>query len=320
MILPYPEEIQSLKRFPLTITLLMLNILLFVMIFSGRSSDVSSSAFLEKDRLTLTGRLYAQFYETLTEKEKSTRPAWIKNVPTEDSEPWGVLGAFALRDAAFMNGAEEAHFRGDEIQIQAWKKDLKDFRRKYADQLLYRFGLSSSERNPLSWITYQFSHSTWMHLLSNVVFLVVMGMAVESLAGSGVLLFIYLLGGFVGGLGFLWQDPHGTVPMVGASASISALMAFYCLAEPRRRVRFLYLVSPIQGYYGAIYLPTLLIIPLFLVSDLANLWATPEGLGAGVAYAAHLGGAAIGALAGLLYRGRGWGPSAIANHIVKYFP
>lgn len=92
--------------------------------------------------------------------------------------------------------------------------------------------------------------------------------------------------------------------MVGASASISALMGFYVATELRTRIRYLYFVSPIPGHYGAIYLPTWLIIPMFLLVDLESLWATPEGLGGGVAYAAHLGGAFGGLLLGLVIRGR----------------
>lgn len=316
MILPYPEEVRSLKRFPLTLTLAALNVLLFVMIFSGVRSDLSSD-ILEKDGLKLTGRLYHQYYTSLSAKDRASRPSWVKDLSAFDSEQLGVLGAFALRDSLFVIAAEKFPFQGDVVQIEGWRKNFADFRKKYQAQLLYRFGLSSSEMKPLSWITYQFSHSTWMHLFSNLLFLVVMGMAVESLVGSMGLLLVYLFGGLVGGLGFLWFDPQGTVPMVGASASISALLAFYCLAESRTRVRFLYLVSPMPGYYGAIYLPTLLMIPLFLVSDIANLWATPAGLGAGVAYAAHLGGAVLGASLGALYRWQK--PLGLKPHFVKYF-
>lgn len=317
MILPYPEQVQSLKRFPLTLTLAALNVLLFVIIFSGSTGDLSSSVLLDQEGLILTGRLYHQYYDKLSAQERSGRPAWMKNTNPGDGEHLGVLGAYALRDASFVSVAEKLDFAGDQIQIQGWRKDFREFRKKYQEQLLYKFGLSSSEMRPFSWITYQFSHSTWMHLLSNLVFLVVMGMAVESLVGGGGLLLLYMLGGLTGGLGFLWFDPHGTVPMVGASASISALLAFYCVAESRVRVRFLYLVSPMPGYYGAIYLPTLLMVPLFLVSDVANLWATPEGLGAGVAYAAHLGGAALGVFLGALYRWQK--PLHLHSHIVKYF-
>lgn len=302
MIIPCPEDIRSFKRFPLTVTLLLLNLVIFVLIFSGASSGISSAALLKKEGLVLTGRIYFQYLNQRTPENTYPVPTWVQKMKPQDSEQMGVLGAYALRDSRFMEVADKLTYHGDEVQLALWKKNFIEFRQKYQSQILYRFGLSSLEKGPLVWVTYQFSHSTWIHLLSNLAFLVVIGAAVEALAGSGVLLFVYVLGGLFGGLGFLLSDAHGTVPMVGASASISALLAFYCLAESKMRIRFLYLISPMPGNYGAIYLPTLLIIPLFLVVDLASLLATPEGLGSGVAYAAHLGGTVLGVLGGLVYR------------------
>ncbi len=302
MIIPCPEDFRSYLRYPLTLTLVLLNVFIFILIFSGMNSSISSSSLLQGEGMTLTGRLYYQYLQGLPPEELFEKPEWIHQVKSYNTEQMGVLGAYALRDARFMAQAETFTYRGDEIQISQWKDQLVQFRKKYQQQLLYRFGLSSAEKGPLAWITYQFSHSNWIHLLSNLVFLALIGMGVEALAGSGVLLGLYIFGGLAGGLGFLFSDAHGTVPMVGASASISALLAFYCMAEMRRRVRFLYFVSPMPGQYGAIYLPTLLIVPLFLVVDLASLWSTPEGLGGGVAYAAHLGGSLIGALLGMVYR------------------
>ncbi|WP_374029909.1 rhomboid family intramembrane serine protease [Bdellovibrio bacteriovorus] len=310
MILPCPENnFKDYTRYPLTITLAVLNVFIFVLIFSGATtSGLSSSSLLQKDGLVLTGRLYYQYLQDLPAETLYEKPQWVHQLKAHNLEHMGVLGAYALRDARFLSSAEQLIFRGDDVQISTWKKDFVEFRKKYQQQLLYRFGLSSSERGPLSWLTYQFSHSNWMHLLSNLAFLVLIGAAVEALAGSGALLLIYMLGGLAGGAGFLLTEAHGTVPMVGASASISALLAFYCIAEIRTRVRFLYIVSPMPGHHGAIFLPTLMIVPLFLIVDLANLWSTPEGLGSGVAYAAHLGGTLLGALAGILYR---WKSSAV---------
>jgi len=305
MILPCPEDVRQYSRFPLTITLVLLNIFIFVLIFNGNSSGITTSSLLQKDGLTLTGRLYYQYLQGVPSEDLLEKPAWVHEMKSANTEQMGVLGAYALRDARFLASAETLPYKGDEVRISEWRQEFSEFRKKYQQQLLYRFGLSSLEKGPLSWVTYQFSHSNWMHLISNLAFLVLIGVAVESLVGSASLLFIYVLGGLAGGLGFLLSDSHGTVPMVGASASVSALLAFYCIAETRARVRFLYFVSPMEGQYGAIYLPTLLIIPLFLVVDLANLWSTPEGLGSGVAYAAHIGGAACGALLALLYKWKG---------------
>lgn len=303
MILPCPEDFREYARFPLTITLAVLNVFIFLLIFSGNtSSGVSSSELLKEEGLTLTGRLYYQYLQSLPSQELFQHPQWVHEMKSGNLEQMGVLGGYALRDARFLSNAETLTFSGDEVQISHWRRELKDFRKDYQEQVLFRFGLSSLEKGPWVWLTYQFAHSNWMHLLSNLAFLVLIGAAVEALAGSHILLMIYILGGVAGGAGFLLSDAHGAVPMVGASASISALLGFYCVAEMRKRVRFLYFVSPMPGQYGAIFLPTLMIVPLFLLVDIASLWSTPEGLGGGVAYAAHLGGALCGVLAGFLLR------------------
>lgn len=303
MILPCPEDIRIYKRYPLTMMLVGLNLFIFLWIFGGGvSSNLSTSNLLREEGLTLTGRLYYQYLQELPAQDLASRPQWIHQMSSANTEQMGVLGGYALRDADFLASAESHFYRGDEVQIAQWRKDLVEFRKLYQDQLLFRFGLSSMEKSPWVWLTYQFSHSNWLHILSNLAFLVFIGAAVEALAGSEMLLLIYLFGGLAGGAGFILSDSHGAVPMVGASASISGLLGFYCVVEMRRRVRFLYFVSPIPGQYGAIYLPTLMIVPLFLLVDLANLWSTPEGLGGGVAYVAHLGGAICGVLVGLLIR------------------
>ncbi|QLY24402.1 rhomboid family intramembrane serine protease [Bdellovibrio sp. KM01] len=302
MIVPCPEDLRQFQRFPLTLTLAALNVFIFILIFSGAGSDLSNNRLFDLEGMTLTGRLYYQHLQNLPPETLAETPQWVQQVSTSSSEQLAILGAYALRDSQFLKDGELRNYKGDQVQIATWKEDFKKFRTDYKKQLLFRFGLSSVEKGPLSWVTYQFSHSNWMHLFSNLLFLVVMGAAVEGLAGSAALLVVYLIGGFAGGLGFLLSQGQGVVPMVGASASVSALLAFYCVAQAKARVRYVYFISPLPEHYGAIFLPTLLIIPLFLITDLANLWSAPEGLGTGVAYAAHLGGSLFGILGGFAYR------------------
>ncbi len=305
MIIPNPTEIKEYQKFPLTITLVLLNIFMFILIFSGPEKSISDNSVLQEDRLVLSGRLYLQYLKTLPTEVLKKKPDWIQDMNPENTEHLGVLGIYSVRDADFLAVAGSTSFWGDEVQISDWKKEIYQFGTQYRNQLMFRFGLSSLEKKPLSWLTYQFSHLNWVHLLSNMLFLVLIGAAVEGLAGSAVLIFTYLVGGISGGLGFLLLGSAGTVPMVGASASISALLAFYCVAEVRRRIRYFYFISPLADHRGHIYLPTLTIIPLFLVIDIANLWSSPQGLGGSVAYAAHLGGTVFGLIFGVLYRWRG---------------
>lgn len=300
MILPAPENPTPISKFPLTWTLVALNIFLFVLIFSGAREDYSKQKLFQQDYLEITGRLYHQYLQ-VNEKVLLKKPLWIQSLKFESKDQMEVLGAYALRDKDFLDHAEVGQYRGDQIQIDEWRYGFKQFREYYYEQTIFRFGLHSFTEKPLAWITYQFSHSGWMHLLSNLVFLIVIGLAVEGAAGSLWVVVVYLLGGFAGGFLFLTLNSHGSVPMVGASASVSALLAFYSIVETRKRVRYLFFISPIPGQHGSIYLPTLLIFPLFLLVDFASLLATPEGFGSGVAYSAHIGGTICGLILGAIF-------------------
>jgi membrane associated rhomboid family serine protease len=145
-------------------------------------------------------------------------------------------------------------------------------------------------------------HAGWIHLFSNMILFLIFGAAFESIGGSFALVLVYLLGGICGGLGFLWMSPQSIAPMIGASGSLSAVMAAYAIAERKKRISYFYFLSPIPGYYGLIYLPTLLIFPLCFVADVANYLGTPVELGSGVAYTAHIGGMIFGVVAGLVVR------------------
>jgi len=302
VILPNSEDLKKYRSYPVTWALVFLNIFIFVFLLGSGDEPLMNSPLLESKSMILSGRLYYQFLQSLPADKLYQRPAWVMQVQAEDLDQIEVLGAYALRDRNFLDQAGNLSFRGDQVQIESWRQDLESFKKISSEQLASRFGLTSLESGPLTWITYQFAHSGWFHLFSNLLFLVVIGVAVENLCGGLAMVILYTLGGLAGGAGFIFMSAHGTVPMVGASASISALLAFYCLAEPRRRIRYLYFISPLPKHFGAIYLPTLLILPLFLVADAASLWAVPEGLGSGVAYSAHLGGAFLGLLLGWGYR------------------
>lgn len=307
MILPNTTCFKDYSFYPLTLCLLLLNVLIFMVFFSGQQNSVTeksltSNSLMTEDQLILSGRLYRQYLQKLSEKNLQAKPEWIRLIRVDNLEQLGLLGAYALRDADFLNSAESMSFWGDQVQIIVWKKEVHEFINEYQKQLMYIFGLSSFGKKPIAWFTYQFSHSTWLHLISNMMFLLVIGSAVEALAGSFILMFLYIVGGFFGGWAFLLHEGSINIPMVGASASISALLAFYCVAETRKRIRYFYFISPLADHIGHIYLPTLLIIPLFLLVDIASFWSSPQGLNGSVAYAAHLGGSAFGLLFGIGYR------------------
>jgi len=78
-------------------------------------------------------------------------------------------------------------------------------------------------------------HSGLLHLGFNMLMLVWCGTAVERVLGRTGLIGLYLVGAYAAA-GAQWlADPHGIVPMVGASGAISAVVGAFALSFGRAK-------------------------------------------------------------------------------------
>ena len=75
-----------------------------------------------------------------------------------------------------------------------------------------------------SLLTHLFLHAGWLHLGMNMIMLLAMGASLEPFAGARRLGLLYLAGGVASALAEWAFTPLGTVPTVGASGAISALI------------------------------------------------------------------------------------------------
>jgi membrane associated rhomboid family serine protease len=87
------------------------------------------------------------------------------------------------------------------------------------------------------YITYQFLHGGWQHLIFNMLFLYVFGNCLEDRLGSLGYLFFYLAGGVVAGIG---HSLTSTSPVIGASGSVSAVTGGFLALFPLSRVTILW--------------------------------------------------------------------------------
>lgn len=306
MIVPCPELPRKWSHYPVTLSLLAANVAVYVLFFAGQPPMNASGHLSDRD-LRTAGRLF------MASDVLGAKPDWIEERRAHVPEKLETYGHIALRDRRFLDALEKGDFAraaADPVALKALTESARKFHADLEDRALHRFGLSSEREGGFAWLTYQFSHAGVLHLFSNAIFLLLLGFALETRIGGAALGALYVLGGLAGGFAYLSVDPNGVVPMVGASGSVSALIAAYPLLERRRRVRYYYFILPARGQHGFIHLPTLLIFPLFLASDLASFLASPAGLSGGVAYSAHLGGAILGAAFALLWRAAGFAPPA----------
>lgn len=160
--------------------------------------------------------------------------------------------------------------------------------------------------NPLlTLISSVFIHAGWMHLISNMLFLWIFGDNVEDTMGHFGYLIFYLLGGIIAGLAQVASNPDSTVPGVGASGAIAAVMAAYLILYPGATV---HVVIPI------IIIPFFTNLPAFVLmlfwfatqvfSGVAELGARATGGEGGVAWFAHIGGFVAGLILVWFFRTR----------------
>ena len=79
-------------------------------------------------------------------------------------------------------------------------------------------------------------HSGLIHLGFNLLVFVWCGAAVERVLGITGLLVLYVVGAYAAALAQWGVDPSGTVPMVGASGAISAVIGAFALSFGRPRI------------------------------------------------------------------------------------
>ena len=100
-------------------------------------------------------------------------------------------------------------------------------------------GIEEPGSQPTVWLTILFSmfmHGGLLHIAGNMVFLWIFGNNVEDSMGRPAFVGFYLLGGLAATLLQTVVDPNSTVPNLGASGAIAAVLGGYALIYPRARV------------------------------------------------------------------------------------
>ena len=78
-------------------------------------------------------------------------------------------------------------------------------------------------------------HANLVHLGFNLLILLWCGTQVERVIGSSALIFLYVVGAYAAAAAQWGVNPHASVPVIGASGAISAVMGAYALSFGRAK-------------------------------------------------------------------------------------
>jgi membrane associated rhomboid family serine protease len=150
-------------------------------------------------------------------------------------------------------------------------------------------------------LTAMFMHGGWSHIIGNMVFLWAFGPEIEDLMNRRRYLAFYLLGGLAATVAQVAAGPGSTVPNLGASGAIAAVMGAFLVTYPRDRIRSLLLIVV---FVRVTYIPAALLMGVWFLTQFLNLGAVAQQSAGGVACAAHVGGFIFGAVTARLFEGR----------------
>ena len=158
---------------------------------------------------------------------------------------------------------------------------------------------------PATVFTSMFMHGGWAHLLGNMLFLWIFGNNVEDALGKTRFLAFYLLGGLAATATQTFvtlmyaSDLDATIPNIGASGAVSAVLGGYIVLLPHAKVLtvifFILREVPAVLFLGIWF--------AFQLIDGSTSIAHPEA-GGGVAFFAHIGGFVFGMAAVKLFQKR----------------
>lgn len=177
-------------------------------------------------------------------------------------------------------------------------------------QLLAPDGLMSlafvpAEASVFHMWTASFLHANLEHILGNLVFFYVTGPFLEDAWGRVVFSLFYASGAIVAALLDMAHDPEGTIPRVGASGAIAAVMGAFVIRFGNRKFRFLWWSPPFTPLRGREFrIPAWLYLPFWFATSL--LIASTVGNAMGTAEWAHVGGFVYGAFVALVLWGIGF--------------
>lgn len=154
-----------------------------------------------------------------------------------------------------------------------------------------------SEFQILHLFTALFFHADWQHLIGNLLFLVIFGLAAERTLGSVRFLFLFCLGGGCANLVGALTLATANAPIVGSSGAVSAIVGAYLALFPRARLG---LVLPLGLFLEFVKIPAPLLIGFWILLQLLFTFVGPA-FGA-VAWWTHITGFVIGVIFALLSR------------------
>jgi len=284
VLIPLRHENMRGRRWPvITFALLGLNILAFLLTHWTIEAQQPQRAEVRLHLLLLAG--------THPELKPSPQAAlFIDTVKGQLGNAWNQLGSPNRRSQDSWDSQMRLQEDPDELQQQmdALCRQFDDLQQT---SILDNFGFVPARPRAISYLTANFLHGGWLHLIGNLWFLWLAGFILEDNWGRLIYSVFYLLAGAASLQFYAWCSPGSFAPLVGASGAVAALMGAFLVRFPKMKVE----MATFAFFYPIRFkAPVYYLLPLWALLEF--FYGAALGQGSAVAHWAHVGGFLFGML------------------------
>lgn len=285
------------RRPPLfTLLLILINCFVFFVFQAGDNAIEQKAVefYVDSELPAIEFPLYLDYLKQTNQFNKAEQLKPLLGQRKEVSFPIFIA---IERDPAFQDKIRsQALLPKDHAKFDTWRELRAKYRQDMASTVVYRFGLTPAESNPVTFLSHMFLHGDISHLLGNMVFLFILGFVIETVIPKPVFLLSYLLAGIGSAALDVYLHSASHIVSIGASGAISGLMGMYTLLFGLRKVKMFFFVLVYFDFFTA---PAIILLPIWLGHEFYQLVGNPES---NVNYTAHIGGLLSGAILGFLFR------------------
>ena len=290
MLIPIRHENMSARRWPVvTLALIAINTIVFLATHDALTRQAPELGKV-KVHILILAATHPEL--TLSPGEQQLVTSFRKPNPNE----WAKVQD---PDRKAID-AWDAHIRLVEEQSQL-QEEMDSLAEQYdqlsAASLAEQYAFVPAHPKAISYLTANFLHGGWLHLIGNMWFLWLAGFVLEDAWGRTVYTIVYLVAGAAALQFHAWLNPGSIVPTLGASGAVAALMGAFLVSFPKMKIRMMWIIFFRRYSFNA---PAYALLPVWLLMEV--FYGSLFGHMSSTAHWAHVGGFLFGAVAALALR------------------
>jgi len=299
MLIPIKHENMEARRWPVvTLALIAINVAVFLFTMSAINDETPELGEI-KSHILLLAALHPELNlqpesQRLVDGFKKSHPDQWKQVQSPYRD---IMNAYDAK-IRMMEDTSKLQSEMDSLNTQ--------FLSLSKTSLVDQYAFVPAQPTAISYLTANFLHGGWWHLIGNMWFLWLAGFVLEDAWGRWLYAAFYLIAGAAALQFYAWSNPGSITPTLGASGAVAALMGAFLVRFPKMKIEMAWIwwfsiakllrtgnpFRMFQFQASAFWL-----LPLWLATEI--LYGTLLGSSSGVAHWAHVGGFLFGAVAAL---------------------